>query len=220
MRKIADSIKELALAMLGEGNCPLEVAEQLNLNANTVRSWRHRARMDEGSQSGGSDIVSDPEHVPPNFFDFLKEKGKKPIVLDTLDALVKRTENHNDKIKDYRRIAIETNKPVAVMSAGDLHMGGLDISYRSLAEHYRFLLDTDNFYIRLLGDELNMMIMHRVVGARHDILSPNEQMELFSSMVNELMDKGKLLWVCSGNHTDEFTERSSGFGLVKHLTSG
>jgi hypothetical protein len=36
-------------------------------------------------------------------------------------------------------------------------------------------------------------------------------------MVDGLLDKGKLLSMCWGNHSDEFTERNAGFGLVKLL---
>jgi len=78
-------------------------------------------------------------------------------------------------------------------------------------------LETPNFYLQLFGDDLNLMIMHRMTSARHDGWTPEEQVEWLETFVNQCLEKGKLLSMCWGNHTDEFTERNAGFGLVRML---
>ena len=103
------------------------------------------------------------------------------------------------------------------MKAADLHFGGLDVDYASLMAHVEFLLNNDNFYLQLFGDDLNLMIMHGTVSARHDGWTPEEQVAWLESFVDDMLKKGKLLSMASGNHTDEFTERNAGFGLVRML---
>lgn len=154
------------------------------------------------------------DHPIPNFD---KRPTNKVDVIETLKNLSERVNKHGNTDKDYSKIAIKTNKPVAVMKAADLHLGGLDISYESLLNHYKFLLEEERFYLQLFGDDINMMIVHKTVGARHDILSPNEQCNLLSSMVDELITKGKLLSMGYGNHSDEFSERNIGLSLTKLL---
>ena len=151
--------------------------------------------------------------------DFLKKLDKDVNPIDILTKLAGRVDEHKREDKDYCKIAIKTGKPIAVIKAADLHLGGLDVDYKSLLAHYQFLLNEERFYLQLFGDDINMMIMHKTTAARHDALTPDEQCDLLVSMVDGLLDKGKLLSMCWGNHSDEFTERSAGFSLVKLLVS-
>ena len=148
--------------------------------------------------------------------DLGKLPERKIDVLNMLNLLTERTDKHNTD-EDYHKVAIATNKPIAVMKAADLHMGGLDVSYKLILEHYKFLLKADGFYTQFFGDDINMMVMMRIVGARHDILTPNEQVILLESMVDELLQRNKIISMGWGNHSDEFTERSAGFGIVSSL---
>ena len=154
------------------------------------------------------------DHPKP---DLGKLPTKKVDILKVLGMLSERADDHNKDSTDYREIAIKTGKPIAVMKAADLHMGGLDVSYKAILNHYKFLLKAERFYLQLFGDDINLMVMHKVVGSRHDVITPNEQVALLESMVNELLQNGKILSMGWGNHSDEFTERSSGFGIVSSL---
>jgi len=160
--------------------------------------------------------TTDPErrklsHVIP---DFTKKLTKKVDPIKTLVQASERVERHQTD-QDYQKIAIKTSKPIAVMNAADLHFGGLDVAYDSLLEHTRFLFEQDNFYIRLFGDDINLMIMHGTTSARHDGWTPEEQITWLESFVDECLKRGKIISMGSGNHSDEFTERNAGFGLVR-----
>lgn len=150
---------------------------------------------------------------------FDKRSSNKLNVLEELANLAKISEKSNKINKDYAEIKIKTDKPIAIMKGADFHLGGLDVSYDALLDHYKFLLQEEGFYMQLFGDDINMMIVHKTVGARHDILSPNKQCELISSMVDDLVDKHKLISMCWGNHSDEFAERTLGLSLMKLLVS-
>jgi len=147
-------------------------------------------------------------------FDELPKAPEDPVAL--LEEAAKRTSYHKTT-PDYHRIVIKTNKPIAIMKAADLHYGGLDVDYQALMEHVRFLFENDNFYLQLFGDELNLMITHPMASARHDGWTPEEQVDWLQAFVSKLLKNNKLVSMCWGNHTDEFTERRAGFGLVKML---
>lgn len=153
------------------------------------------------------------KHPKPQF-DTPPKKTIDPLAF--LAQAIERTEHHPID-PDYCKITIPTDEPIAIIKAADFHFGGLDIDYASLLEHSEFLLDTPNFYLQLFGDILNLMIMHRTTGARHDGWTPEEQVYWLESFVDKLVAKGKLLSMCWGNHDDEFTERNAGFGLVRML---
>ena len=169
---------------------------------------------DEKKQPGAIPIKEEKPvgagHVIP---DFTIKPSKKIDVMKSLEALVERVNTHPKK-SDYDRVVIKTDKPIAIMKASDLHFGGLDVSYESLLQHIKFLMETDNFYLQLFGDDLNLMVMHKTVGARHDIMTPSEQITWLESWVHAMFESGKLISMGWGNHSDEFTERTAGFGIV------
>ena len=80
-------------------------------------------------------------HAKPNFGEL---PSAKMDVLETLRGLAERCNAHK-KDQDYRKIAIEADRPIAVMKTADWHLGGLDISYDSLLAHLEFLWNTPNF---------------------------------------------------------------------------
>lgn len=157
--------------------------------------------------------VEPPKHIKPDFTSSPKVKID-PIAF--LQKAVNRTEQHVTD-QDYHKIVIDTNKPIAVMKAADYHFGGLDVDYKSLLAHTKFLFDTPNFYTQLFGDDINLMIMHRTASARHDGWTPEEQIWWLESFVDECLNRGKILSMAAGTHSDEFTERSAGFGIVRLL---
>jgi len=183
-------------------------AAEYDVPVRTLRRWLK-------GKTGKTTPTKESKHPIPNF---LKKLERDTNVIRELGRLAERVKEHNREDKDYCKIAIKTDRPIAVIKAADLHLGGLDVDYASLLEHYKFLLEEPNFYLQLFGDDINLMIMHRTVAARHDALTPDEQADLLVGIVNELLDKGKLLSVGWGNH-EEFTERSAGFNLSKLLLS-
>jgi hypothetical protein len=160
---------------------------------------------------------SNSDHPKPDF----GTAPKEPLdVLDFLDRVVTRTDTFDkDDDKDYGRVVIETDRPIAIMKSSDWHFGGLDVDYRALREHVRFLLDVPGMYLQLFGDDLNLMCMHRTVSARQDILTVKEQIAFLESFVHQTVAAGKLISMGWGNHSDEFTERNAGFGIVELIAA-
>jgi hypothetical protein len=180
--------------------------------------WSEFKANECGPSHGGGTPPILHDHIPPDFGNPPKERLD---MMGFLDRAAMRTEGHERKEDtDHKRVVIKTDKPIAVMEAADLHFGGLDVDYAALREHVRFLFDTPAMYWQLVGDSLNLMIMHRVVGARRECMTPDEQIEFGRAMLHESVEKGKLLAVTWGTHDDEFSERSAGFSVTKLLTEG
>jgi hypothetical protein len=180
------------------------VLETIAKNASQLEPEKENEVMSNESES---------DHQKP---DFTEKPSKRIDVIKTIQILANRVKDHPKK-SDYDKVVIKTDKPIAIMKAADFHFGGLDISYESLLQHVKFLMETDNFYLQLFGDDINLMVMHKTVGARHDVLTPSEQIHWLESWVHDMFEKGKLISMGWGNHTDEFTERVAGFGIVSMI---
>jgi hypothetical protein len=172
------------------------------------------SRTSESVQSGVLEVL----HEHPDF-------ATPPVaplnVLGWLDRVARRTELSGPKIdKDYARVVIETDEPIAIMKTADWHFGGIDVDYRAFERHVRLLYDTPGFYQQIVGDAINLMTLHRIVATRTEILSPEEQFEFLHSFIHETVGRGKLISVTGGNHDDEFSERSVGFGILKVIAKG
>jgi len=182
----------------------------------TFDAVRIKANKIKREASSNPVRVPIPEHEKPDY----GEPPKESIdVLAWCDRAITRTAGH-EPAKDYYRVAIKARRPIAVMFSADWHFGGLNVDYVSLRQHYQFLLNEPGFYMSLVGDIGNIMNLHRTAAARRDILTIDEQAEFLHNVIYQTVDAGKLLTVNSGNHDDEFTERSAGFGLLKLMAKG
>ena len=179
---------------LATGDSNYAIAERHGVNESTVR------RVTKG-------------HVKPNF-NTPPHRKVDPIKVLRIAA---QSVNKHKIDQDYRKIIIKTINPIAVMKAADIHIGGFDIDYESWLNNTRFLLENDNFYLQLFGDDINLMVMHPNAAARHDFMTPEEQIAFLESYVDLCLSKGKIISMASGNHSDEFTERTAGFGIVRAL---
>lgn len=196
--------KNSILAEVAEGDLSIpKIAQKYGVSAYAIRVWLKNVPP----------VQNAPNQPKPDFGN-MPQKGADPFVL--LDKAISRTDAHPVD-QDYRKIEIDTKEPIAIMKAADLHFGGLDVDYRAMKAHAKFLLDTPNFYLQLFGDDINLMVMHLNAGARHDGFTPEEQIQFIESFVDECLKRGKIISMGSGNHSDEFTERNAGFGILRAL---
>jgi len=195
--------KNSILAEVAEGDLSTEqIARKHNVSRSAIKTWLKNVP-----------VQTVPNQPKPDFGN-MPQRKTDPIKM--LQGVINVTSSH-DTDDDYRQISIDTDKPIAVMKAADLHLGGLDVDYPSLLANLKFLLETPNFYLQLFGDDLNLMVMHKNAGARHDILTPEQQINLLTGIVDTCLERGKIISMAWGNHSDEFTERNAGFGIVRAL---
>ncbi|MBN2212281.1 MAG: transposase [Sedimentisphaerales bacterium] len=172
------------------------VAGRHNIDESTLRRWIKKSR-----------------HIKP---DFCNPPHRKVDPIKFLHHADQRVGKHQFD-QDYTQIRIKTDRPIAIMKVADIHFGGLDVDYSSLLAHTEFLFNNPHFYIQLFGDDVNLMVMHTMAAARHDGWTPEEQVAWIESFVDECLRRGKIISMASGNHSDEFTERNAGFGIVRAI---
>jgi transposase-like protein len=160
-------------------------------------------------------IEMDITHNKPNFAEIPSQKVDPVEMLKAAAARVKF--NRDLKPPDYNMVTIQTDQPIAIMKSADWHFGGIDIDYESLLAHLQFLWDTPNFYLQLFGDDLNMMMMFRNVSSRTDVFTVEEQIIWLENIIDKTLESGKLVSMGWGNHSDEFSERNAGFGIVERI---
>jgi hypothetical protein len=201
-KRISDETQQKIMQMIEAGRTHRAINAVTGVSLGQISNVRRNMSIPESN------------HRKPDFGE-LPIKKTDPIA--TLKLACERTNAHVID-KDYHKIYINSQVPIAVMKAADFHFGGLDVDYPSLLQHTKFLFENDNFYLQLFGDDINLMVMHKTVGARHDGWTPEEQIAWIESFVDECLRRGKLISMCWGNHSDEFTERNAGFGIVRALT--
>lgn len=205
MQKVSSKTEKQIRAMLASRQTCAEIRSETGVGNSAITRIKNEIK--------GEHEVASAKHPKPRF-DMPPARKIDPLAI--LRQAADRVAEHPPD-PDYHKIVIPTDIPVAVMKAADFHFGGLDVAYEALMAHAEFLLKVPNFYMQLFGDDLNLMIMHRVAGARHDGWTPEEQVAWLEAFVDECLDKDKLLSMAWGNHSDEFTERNAGFGLVRML---
>jgi hypothetical protein len=115
-------------------------------------------------------------------------------------------------------VTISTDGPIAVCYTGDWHLGSNSIDYPQWTHDMQYIMDTDNLYMVTLGDDNENMRSFKTLSAvLSQVLSPQQQISLMFSLVDELTQKNKLLAKVSGNHDGEFDERLFGQSLMAYL---
>ncbi|MBQ4558241.1 MAG: metallophosphoesterase [Clostridia bacterium] len=97
----------------------------------------------------------------------------------------------------------------------DMHIGSCDFDIKGLTETLRYADSQENAVVFMLGDALNTAIVGSKSDAYEDILSPQEQLDIYSQILQiakgdknlakvlkNLNDTGKIVVVHSGNHED------------------
>jgi predicted phosphodiesterase len=97
----------------------------------------------------------------------------------------------------------------------DAHLGSSDSDIHGLIETLKYANSQENAIIFILGDQLNTAIVGSKSDAYEDILSPQEQLDIFSEVLKiakgdkevakvlkDLNDTGKIVVLHSGNHED------------------
>ena len=97
----------------------------------------------------------------------------------------------------------------------DEHLGSCDSDVAGLVENLKYANSQENAYICFLGDGMNTAIVGSKSDAYEDILSPQQQLDIFSQILKiakgdkevaevlkDLNDSGKIIVIHSGNHED------------------
>lgn len=132
----------------------------------------------------------------------------------TIQDLHKRT----DPTQEFLTIDFSgVDRPIAIASASDLHMGGGYTSHRAIVETIDFILKTDDLYLGITGDAIEGFIPGEKSAetVEQQAGSLKAQLAALQSLVHELSSAGKLLWLSWGDHDAKWFEKLVGVNFVK-----
>lgn len=121
----------------------------------------------------------------------------------------------NNIVKDYSH-AFNT---LQICFLSDPHIGSSDFDYKSLLFNLQYADSQENAVVFFLGDIMNTAIVGSKSDPYEDVLSPQEQLDMFESLLKiakgdeklvkvlqKLNDTGKIAVVHSGNHENRITK--------------
>jgi hypothetical protein len=111
--------------------------------------------------------------------------------------------------QQYATIRVESDRPLAVMTLADTHIGAWSTDYDLFMRITDEILSVPDLRLVLLGDLAHMAIKMRSVEEVSDnLLPPDLQLKYLESWLEELADR--ILFVVWGNHEVEREESQSG----------
>lgn len=109
-------------------------------------------------------------------------------------------------IQATANIKIDTTKPVAIFTQGDLHIGNADVNYYELIRQHDKIRTTHNAFVCFTGDLLDNAFIFRD-GGWNESLPYDMQGEVAANLLKDLDLREKILWNITGNH-DAFQPNS------------
>jgi hypothetical protein len=104
---------------------------------------------------------------------------------------------------------------IIVQPLSDTHIGSFATDYEKFEEYTEYLKSEKRLFTCLIGDMTDHFVNFRNMAAVHgQILSPQEQRDVFASWVEEIQDKVLFSTWC--NHS-EFEEKFTGFNSIKYI---
>lgn len=193
-----------------------EVGDEFGVSAGAARKAfarrKHTRRQPDAR-------TAQPPPPPPDWTDW-----RKPGRVDWRDwhrAWEQANDLHKviDPTQEYLTIDFSgLDRPIAIVSASDLHMGGGYTDHGAIRETIEYILATDYLYLGVTGDTIEGFIpgMKPAETIEQQPSSVKAQIAALDSLVEELGQAGKLLWMTWGDHDAKWFEQAIGINVIKN----
>lgn len=171
-------------------------------------NWRTVCRELRSERAAGKSALPAP---PPDFESDKKEDTfhwrKACGVVQQMQALSKEASTSQDEAT-IKFSGLE--KPIVVWPISDWHFGSYGSDYGAIEEMTDYIVNTDNLYIAVVGDMLQMAIkMRGVLEMMDNALPPKLQMKFLDTWINDVAHK--ILFASFDNHSVIREENATGF---------
>ena len=124
-----------------------------------------------------------------------------------------------DPFVEHFEIKFNTDKPVALVSASDLHLGGGFTDHEAIRATFEYILNTDGLYVALTGDTIEGFIpgVKPAETIEQQIAPVKQQLWAAESLVRELIANDKLWWLGWGEHDAKWFEQTIGINIVREM---
>lgn len=164
-------------------------------------------------------IRPDPLHKRLNFenYEWPEQVGWR----EHFDAFQKALDlcEREDPFVEHFTISIDADRPIAIVSASDLHLGGGFTDHAAIRRTFEYILDTDGLYVALTGDTIEGFIpgVKPAETIEQQISTVKQQLWAAESLVQELVESNKLLWLGWGDHDAKWFEQTIGINIVREM---
>jgi len=178
------------------------VAEELGISYPTYLSEKERLGLDPKAM----------ELTQRNKF-FEKTEWNEEDFMREMKSIDERTA----KTIGYNYFKFKFDESIILLPLGDLHIGADTTIHTEIANIVKFVHDSSNIKVFLVGDYIDNFGKYAVGGGIHEqAISITKQKELAEWIAVYL--KGKILGVIQGCH-EEFSYRADGFDFGKYLAN-
>jgi len=134
-------------------------------------------------------------------------------VYESKQSLDKKT-NTNQRVLNAK---IDTKKPIILQFISDLHIGNPSINIQRFKDLTEYILDTENLYVGLLGDNLDTYFASAFMSKPYSkqIFPAKQQIMMLDKWLNKI--NHKILFATWDNHSIEREERRIGWSPVAEL---
>lgn len=113
----------------------------------------------------------------------------------------------NKKLPEHvQRVTIDTDKPIALLLASDIHFGGVYTDYSLLKEMWNWIIETDRLHLAIVGDWIDNFDIPVPkllgVGINSQIVSPDIQRAVYKQYLKVLQERNKIKAMVLGNHEE------------------
>ena len=125
----------------------------------------------------------------------------------------------SDPFVEHFTIRVDTDKPIGIVSASDLHLGGGFTDHQAIRDTFEYILRTDGLYVALTGDTIEGFIagVKPAETIEQQISPVKQQLWAAESLVEELVEADKLLWLGWGDHDAKWFEQTIGINIVREM---
>ena len=183
-----------------------EIAEYYGVSTRTIQ----RGLKEKGP--GSDSAVQLPDYQWPERLDWREWFGEWEKIL----------EMHKKQDPYAQQFTIdlgERDRPFALASASDLHLGGGFTSHSALREHMEYIIETPDLHLGITGDSIEGFLPGVKPAETIEQQPSNIKSQLWAleSLVDELVEADTLRWMTWGDHDGIWFEKTIGVGLVKEM---
>lgn len=148
---------------------------------------------------------------------FLKNKVERNDTINNYDL---KQQNANVETVLKREVDLsEKYDTIVYVAIGDWHIGSVDFDINEAIKVINYVLQTPNARLACIGDMMNTAILGSVSSMFEDIAYPEEQWEVFISLLKDVAKQQKVIVIHTGNH-ERRVIKNTGIDLVKQAATG
>jgi len=160
----------------------------------------------------------EPLSLVPGFVDW--EPPENVDWREWFDAWENVLELHKrmDPTQEILTIDLSTStEPIAIAFASDLHMGGGFTNHAAIRKTIEYIIETDGLYLGITGDSIEGFLpgVNPSEAVENQTASVKGQLGALNSLVQELSDRKKFLWMTYGEHDGKWWEKAVGVNMIK-----